>query len=353
MYFTKPMEEALLVELQANWKWVNQTLFSGVLRPPALTLHDGQAHLARWHNVTRTLSFSRGWVSTANWGAVIEVLKHEMAHQYTFEVCKVTHEVAHGPTFQEVCKRFNIDGRAAGVPAHMAGPPPKWVARIQKLLSLAKSTNEHEAHSAMAKAMRLMTEHQVKWSELGPPEPFHFRQIGPAKGRFSSWEKALAGLLAAHFGVLAIWVPVYDVQGQRRVRALEINGRTTHLDVAEYVHTFLTEASNRLWNTYKKDNGLRRNKERQSFLLGVMMGVDQRLTEETQRCQKEGLIIVKDAELTQWFGQRHRSIRRRRGQPILRTSALTEGKKAGEKLPIRKGLQVSLRNLLPLLTQKH
>ena len=49
------------------------------------------------------------------WTVVLEVLRHEMAHQYVDEVLGVHDETAHGPTFQAVCEARAIDGRAAGV----------------------------------------------------------------------------------------------------------------------------------------------------------------------------------------------------------------------------------------------
>ena len=50
------------------------------------------------------------------WGAVVEVLKHEMAHQYVQEHLGVVDESAHGPAFRAVCEKLGIDGRAHGVP---------------------------------------------------------------------------------------------------------------------------------------------------------------------------------------------------------------------------------------------
>ena len=39
--------------------------------------------------------------------------------------------------------------------------------KIKKLLSLSKSTNEHEAQAALLKAKQLMAEHKISEADLG------------------------------------------------------------------------------------------------------------------------------------------------------------------------------------------
>ena len=209
--WTATLEQALLIELQNTWIRLNHALFRESMRQPGLQLHDGRKQLVHWHRLTRTLSLSRPWILEAHWGQVVEVLKHEMAHQYVSEVLKEHNETPHGPAFREVCRRFHIDHRAVGIPNRASESEPKAVSRIRKLLALSQSPNEFEAQTALAKARRLMTEHEIDWSNRTEEKTFDFRHLGPAKGRFDPWEKCLAGLLGKHFFVHPIWVPVYDV----------------------------------------------------------------------------------------------------------------------------------------------
>ena len=84
------------------------------------------------------------------WGTLVEVLKHEMAHQFVAEVLGVLDESSHGPVYRKVCEERGIDSRAAGIPeAGDAAPQDQVLERIQKLLALAESQNEHEAQAAM------------------------------------------------------------------------------------------------------------------------------------------------------------------------------------------------------------
>ena len=72
---------------------------------------------------------------------LVEVLKHEMAHQFVDEVLGVHDEPDHGPVFRQVCDERGIDARAAGAPdADRARD--HVLDRIAKLLALAGSPND-------------------------------------------------------------------------------------------------------------------------------------------------------------------------------------------------------------------
>ena len=138
-------ERALLNALVHSWNTLNGTLFRGALRPPVLTLVDGR-RLGFWQRDTRTLALGRGLVADASWPVVVEVLKHEMAHQYVDEVLGITDETPHGPAFRQVCERIGADPRAAGRPA--ADEEPAAIRKVRKLLALAQSANRNEAEAA-------------------------------------------------------------------------------------------------------------------------------------------------------------------------------------------------------------
>lgn len=333
------LEQALLVELQAAWLRLNRSVFNGALLQPVLQLHDSRQKLGFWHSPSRTLSLSRAWVQTSPWGQVIEVIKHEMAHQFVSEILKESQESPHGPAFRSVCARFHIDDRAMGLPKDPNQPEPKAISRIRKLLALAQSPNENEARVALNQARRLMTAHEKEWSQRDRPVVFQFHQIGLQKGRFDPWEKSLAGLLAEHFFVHAIWVPVYDAFRGRTVRTLEINGRPEAVQVAEYTHIYLVHIAESLWKTHQRTHQISTNKERRTFLLGVMMGFAQSLDKEQVRCEQEGLVAAKDRELNRWFRVRYPHIRTRRGSSIRGSETLKAGQSVGRAIQLRDAIE--------------
>src|SRR5215472_8141054 len=135
---TAALERALLRELVTEYKSINRSHFKGALRTPTVELVDSRAHLGRWVVDSRTLELSRPLVRSQSWPVVVEVLKHEMAHQYVYEVLRRTDETAHGPAFRDVCARLGIDPAAAGMPR--AGNQPheeRLVERVARLLALA------------------------------------------------------------------------------------------------------------------------------------------------------------------------------------------------------------------------
>src|SRR5215208_3654868 len=109
------LERALLREIRRTYEDLNAKFFSWRLQRPLFELTEPSVRLGRWVSGARTLELSRALLFDHDWGTLVEVLKHEMAHQYVHEVLGVRDEVAHGPKFREVCSTRGIDARAAGL----------------------------------------------------------------------------------------------------------------------------------------------------------------------------------------------------------------------------------------------
>lgn len=338
------LEAALLRELQRAWHHVNVSHFRGVLLPPSLSLSDNTSQLGLWQPATRTISLSRRLTLSQPWPVLVEVLKHEMAHQYVSEVLRFDEEAAHGPTFRALCERLGIDASASGLPSS-AGPAEgsadaesaKPLRRVARLLALAQSQNLNEAESAMREAQRLMLkhnlqEHSARAGVRASGQRYSYRQLGPVRRRVEESERLLAMLLSQHFFVESIWIPSYDVERGIRGSALEVCGTPENLEMAAYVYDFLGRTAEHLWSEHKRGAGLTGDRERRTFLSGVMIGFGERLAAETKLQAQHGLIWLGDADLGRYLKQRHPHIRRvaQRGQP--RTATRNEGKRAGRQI---------------------
>ena len=208
------LEAALIRELREAYRQTNASLFKGALKPPALALSTASSWLGRWHTDTRTLEIGRSLATEKPWTTVLEVLKHEMAHQYVVEVLGEP-DGGHGPAFREVCARLGIDPKASGLPEEVGADADeaqeRVLTRVGQLLALADSPNEHEAQAAMSAAQRLMLRYNIDQAEADTrPNRYGFRQVGRITGRVSESERLLAGLLGEHFFVEVIWVPAYE-----------------------------------------------------------------------------------------------------------------------------------------------
>ncbi len=333
------LEQAALRAIHKTFEHVNGSLFRFALRAPAFELVGGGERLGRWLPALRTIELSRRLLTDHGWGALEEVLKHEMAHQYVDEVLHVPDETAHGPAFRRVCAERGIDARAAGAPEVEAPAPSPVLERIAKLLALAESPNEHEAQAAMSAAQRLMLKHNIEAAVSGTVESYCFRHLGAPTGRVSEHERRLAMILDEFFFVQVIWVPVWRVREAKRGSVLEVCGSRDNVELAAYVYDFLSYTADAL---YRADRRRRRDPShasRRKFLAGVMSGFHERLSKERQGSAAQGLVWVGDAELGGYFRRRHPHVRWARHSVSHGGEAYARGQTAGRNIVLHRGVK--------------
>ncbi|MBX3189082.1 MAG: SprT-like domain-containing protein [Labilithrix sp.] len=340
------LEAALLREIAEQYRHLALTYFKGALRLPQFELVPTRARLGRWCHETRTIELSRPLVLEHAWGVVVEVLKHEMAHQYVMEVLGERTETAHGPRFRAVCERLGIDAAASGMPvptsAHEANAEHRKIAdRIARLLALAESPNVHEAEAAMAAAQRLLLKHNIELRQARTAQGYAWKHLGTPTGRTTEAERVLSLLLGRHFFVEAIWVPVYRPHEGKRGSVLEICGTPENMEIAEYVHGYLVQTAARLWEEHKLEHGIASNRDRRTFLAGVMSGMSDKLAREAKKSATAGLVWVADGDLETYFRRRHPHVRHVRYAGQRRTDAYAHGREAGERIVIHKGVKAS------------
>lgn len=343
------LEAALLREIAEQYRHLALSYFKGALRIPQFELVPSRARLGRWMEETRTIELSRPLVLEQPWGVVVEVLKHEMAHQYVVEVLGERTETAHGPRFKAVCTRLGIDAAASGMPipkseasaASAPGDKQRIAERIARLLALAESPNVHEAEAAMAAAQRLLLKHNIELREARVAQGYVWRHLGAPTGRTTEAERVLSLILGKHFFVEAIWVPVYRPLLGKRASILEICGTPENVEIAEYVHGYLVQTADRLWFEHKVEQGILGNRERRTFLAGVMSGMSEKLAREAKKNASTGLVWVADGDLDDFLRARHPYVRHIRYAGQRRTDAYAHGREAGKKIVIHKGVKGS------------
>jgi predicted SprT family Zn-dependent metalloprotease len=339
---TAELEAALVREIQAEYHRLNASYFKRALRPPLLLLSEATTRLGRYDLGSRTLELSRALALEHPWSTLLEVLKHEMAHQYVLEHLGIVDEPPHGPTFRDVCRRMGIDHAAAGMPTTPEArteDEERTLSRIAKLLALAESPSKHEAEAAMNAAQRLMLKYNLDATAArakGAERAFAFRTLGRPSGRVTESERTLAAILGDHFFVEVIWVPAYRPHDGKRGSVLEISGTPANLEMAAYVHSFLSHAADRLWTVHKRAHQLRGDKDRRTFLAGVMAGFHAKLQSERKTQAKEGLVWVGDPELKTYYRRRHPNVVTVRYGGSARNDAHAHGREAGQKLVLHR-----------------
>ncbi len=331
------LEAELLRALQEEWKRLNWSHFNRVMSVPIFELVDSSSVLGRWVGEARKIEFSRSFVLQHRWGVVVEVLKHEMAHQYIDEALKIE-ESAHGPAFRKVCERLGIDASARGIPSDEKGAEEERILdRVAKLLALAESPNVNEAQAAMSAAQKLLLKHNLEHRARAHSRGYTFRHVGHPSARHGDHEKRLGTLLQDHFFVEAIWVPVYLPLEGKHGTVLELCGTAANLEIADYVHSYLLETAERLWRFHKK-SGAGGNRDRRSFLSGVIAGFASKLAKETQQHAAEGLVWVKDADLDRYYAKRHPRVQKSPYGRGHKPEAFAHGRAAGEKIVLHRGV---------------
>ena len=328
---------AALRALQKEWADLSWSTFRA-MRPPTFALTEAGSVLGRWVSSTRTMEFSRKLLADEPWGAVVEVLKHEMAHQYVDEVLGVRDETAHGPVFQKVCADRGIDAAARGAPRVEGAADDGTLSKIAKLLALAESPNEHEAQAAMNQARRLMLKHNIDDVSRRAARGYTWRHLGRPTGRVDEAARLIALILSEHFFVETIWNSVWRVREGKAGSVLEVCGSYDNVSMAEYVYSFLDHTAEALWALHKRAKGLRGDKDRRAYRAGVMAGFRDKLESEKKASREAGLVWVGDPALDRYFRGRWPRVRTVYSRGSGATDAHAEGRAAGRNLVLHKGV---------------
>lgn len=337
------LEALTLRAIKSEHRALNGLLFGWKLAVPNFLLSDAKSRLGQWMPAVRTIELSRQLLVEMSWCAVVEVLKHEMAHQYVDEVLGARDETAHGPAFRRVCSERGIDARAAGAPTFAEPVEPAReeqaaLEKIARLLTLANSPNEHEAQAAMAAAQRLMLKYNLEECTRALPRDYIHRHLGKPTGRVYEAPRILALILSEHFFVETIWVSVWRPLEGKRGSVIEVCGTRANVEMADYAHDFLHATSERLWREHKRQNKITSNRDRRAFVAGVMTGFRNKLLGQKAAHQEHGLVWRGDPQLSAYLKQRHPRMRWTHYSTSHGHAAHAEGRRAGSTIVLHRGL---------------
>lgn len=323
------------------------------LRKPVLAITENFSVWGRWDGETRTLEISRRLIETYPWESVIEILKHEIAHQMVNELYHS--DELHGPLFQEACRRLSVSAwarKAEGEikvqsaldrPEEERTPEEKrLMGRVEKLLALANSSNEHEAFLAMRKVQELYSKYNLdRLSGTEKSSDYVYLALHTGKRRLERYYYAIASLLNDHFFVEIVHTSLYNAKACREFRVVELMGTRENVKMAEYVYHFLLNQLEILWGQYRKQ-AVGRKRARGSYYLGVLSGFRQKLEAartEVSELTGTALIVPNDPHLRTYMKERHPRITWvRHGSRRGDGAAYTAGQKDGRALNLRRGL---------------
>lgn len=321
------------------WAHYNEGYLGGALKPPLIRLGEGREQLGLWEGRSRRLTIALHHLQEYPWLEVMETLRHEMAHQYAQEVLKVAAEAPHGAAFRQACQRLRCSPRATYQEGEERPEDERVLRVLKKVLSLASSPNENEAQAAVNKARRLLLQYNLDIVELDRERGFACRSVGPVKARHTSHEMWLPMLLHEYFFVEVLWAPTYQPQLDREGSVLQLYGTPANLDMAEYVYVFLSGLLEQLWVAYKERQGLRGERQRQSYYVGVLQGVYGALRDQEARIHASQALVWKgDPRLQEYYRYLNPRVRVRRGGGVAATPAYQDGMEEGRRVRIHRPL---------------
>ncbi len=280
------------------------------LRPVAIALFDSNLHWGQWDLQTRTILISRKLVQEYSWFQVQSILRHEMAHQWVDEIDKVNVkkpdektaettatktaakiERPHGPLFKKACQTLGVPAEFSSATANLQINDPNWkrqqknneveklLDKAQKLLSLATSSNEHEALLAMNKVRELYAKYNLSQAAIHSELDFAHLIITHQKKRIEAHHRKIVGILVGHFFIKVLYCSTFDSKTGKHFKAIELIGTRANVLMGEYVYYFLLQQIESLVKDLKRGRKDLSRLALKSYRLGVLQGFEDKLAE--------------------------------------------------------------------------
>ena len=231
-----------------------------------------------------------------------DILRHEMAHFWTY---LEKGNMDHGPDFREACKYFGwgetvskatIDLDKENDKQESDLKAEKLVSKIQKLLSLAGSSNPHESEAATLKANELMINYNLERLRTTHPGIHENEETAYVK-RVLHGKKNSAKYHAIYDILLLFMVkPIFNYGKDGFY--LEVIGEKSNVLIAEYIAPYLNSELERLWKKQRElTPHLKGLSMKNSFMRGVAKGFKEKMELNKKRILKDdkSLILLEDS----------------------------------------------------------
>ncbi len=299
------------------------------LPTPIFEITESKKVYGSWQASTGILSLSRYLILQHPWSVTLQVLKHEMAHQ----LCNASLQAEgakHGVLFQEACARLGVlpEFRKPGlvapdlleaVAAHseLSESGRKCLEKIEKLLALGRSANEHEAALAMEKANELLEKYHLQGLGEADEQRYAWLVIDQKKKKIAGYQKHICSILQEFFYVRVVLSQLYDPASDESFKTIELFGTKENVAIGEYCFHFLENRLALLWRANKSRFKGAVRTEKNSYYLGLLRGFHQKLGDQKKYRmqtpavpQAGALVLAEEQRLAGFVGMRFPRIRK-------------------------------------------
>ncbi|TNF25460.1 MAG: DUF2786 domain-containing protein [Deltaproteobacteria bacterium] len=318
-----------------------RVLYKGYLFPINFVMFESPSKWGWFDSHAWQIGLNKSLIYQAKQKVWKDILRHELAHFFQFMSTGTLS--GHDQNFREICESFGWGDSVFKAKSHLETENLKiegdlkteaLLSKVQKLLSLADSSNSHESELATIKANQLIVKHNLQNIQNQSEEACLLRVCEAARNNSK---------LQAIYDILTTFMvqPVFN-HGKKGIY-LEVIGSKTNVKIADYVASFLEDELEQLWKKTRITNSdLKGAKARNSFFRGVAKGYLEKhkaITLET--VSGKDLILLNRQLQTQVNMVYGRLGTGRSSQSSTDTRSENLGKKAGSLLNIRRGLNSS------------
>ncbi len=292
--------------------------FQGTIFPLDFVVFEGRRLWGYYDHGQYTIGLNKLLMYEAKDEVIKNVLRHELVHFYAhiFYRDQYPRVKAHGEEFRNLCKSFGYDERVYAARsnleldnAQVIDPEfDKVFSKLQKLLSLQSSDNQHESELATIKANELLLEYNLKIAkkfsanDLSSHANGQMNDLNDLKDlnkmneeldtcvdvvitakKSNAKHEAMSSILR-HFFVKTVYSRFEDLF------ALEVVGTRSNVEIAKYIATYLDRQLEEIFLQEKKKNPklLKGVVAKNSFMRGIALGYKKKL-EDYKRQQQQKL----------------------------------------------------------------
>jgi hypothetical protein len=210
--------------------------------------------------------------------------------------------------------------------------------KIQKLLSLATSSNENEAKLAANKASELMVKYNLRLQDLKEKLEYN-KDVLDVQVRAKIEDKFIIPILTEYFFVKIV------SSKENFGKTYYILGEEENVKIANYVYLFLKRTFRDLWKSYKKETKSPKGYQ-QSYYYGLYSGLKTQLEATKVKVQEETkAVVVTDANLNKFMKSAFPRIRSKSTKVNHRDArAEYRGLSDGQNIRINKGVESKATN---------